>query len=157
MKRKQNKLNHKIFERARNTLISAFPKGIKLAFYVANFKNIEELPVGMRGAGTSGVCELEGENLNMRIYRESGKTNPRYDVDEIRSINREITLLPSKKEIENHHINEEIRDDIMARNQLTAEFVNNGKGELKLNVQPDGTVRTFINFENPTKELIKKC
>jgi hypothetical protein len=92
----------------------------------------------------------------MRIYRSSGKSDPLYDVDEIRAVNKEIINQPSKSEIEDHHINHNIQEDIMRRNQLTVEFIEDGKGGFKPNTQADGTVKAFINFEDPMKEILER-
>ena len=83
----------------------------------------------------------------MRIYRESGEQKPKYDVDEIRCINKQVKIIPNKKEIENHHINCKISEDITKRNQITFEVIEDEKGNLKPNIQKDGTVKALINFE----------
>ncbi|OGZ13841.1 MAG: hypothetical protein A2942_02795 [Candidatus Lloydbacteria bacterium RIFCSPLOWO2_01_FULL_50_20] len=161
MKPRKNKLNHRAFKTAKEALSKAFPQGgIKKAFYIADFKNTKSLPSSMRSVGISAVFEDADGGLNMRIYRPSGKTDPIYDVDETRKVDGEVAHQPAKKEIENHHINHEVPDDIMARNNLTVEFVDDGKGGLRPNTQADGTVKAFINFEDPIevmkKEMLKK-
>ncbi|MDB5244910.1 MAG: hypothetical protein JWN90_15 [Parcubacteria group bacterium] len=157
MKSKKNKYGQKEFQASKDKLEAAFPhQNLKKAFYVADFKNAESLPQSLRTVGLSAVFEVENEELNMRVYRSSGKQYPIYDVDEIRSINKTVIKQPSKKEIEDHHINQEIPDNIMKRNQLTVEFVADGKGGFKPNTQPDGTVKAFINFEDPMGAIRKK-
>lgn len=157
MKPKKNKYGHAELQASKDKLEASFPhQNVKKAFYVADFKNAESLPQGLRAVGLSAVFEVENDELNMRVYRSSGKEYPIYDVDEIRSINKPVVQQPTKKEIEGHHINHEIPDDIMKRNQLTVEFIPDGKGGFKPNTQPDGMVRAFINFEDPMQEILKK-
>lgn len=157
MKKKKNKLAYKSIEDSKNNLKKAFPNtNIKKAFYISDFKNAEPLPISMRSVGLSAVFELQDEELNMRIYRSSGKSDPLYDVDEIRAVNKKIINQPAKSEIENHHINHNIQEDIMERNQLTVEFIEDGKGGFKPNTQVDGTVKAFINFEDPYEKMKRK-
>jgi len=157
MKKKKNKLAYKSIEDSKNNLKKTFPHtNIKKAFYISDFKNAKLLPGGMRSVGLSAVFELYGEELNMRVYRSSGKSDPLYDVDEIRAVNKEVINQPSKSEIENHHINHNIQEDMMKRNQLTVEFIEDGKGGFKPNTQPDGMVKAYINFPDPIEEIKKK-
>jgi len=101
MKQKKNKLVYKLIENSKDNLKQAFPHtNIKKAFYIKDFKNAKPLPNNMRSVGLSAVFELNDEELNMRIYRSSGKSDPLYDVDEIRAVNKEIINQPSKSEIE---------------------------------------------------------
>lgn len=155
MKTKKNKLSYESIEDSKNKLEEAFPHtNIKKPFYISDFKNAKPLPSSMRRVALSAVFELDNEQLNMRVYRSSGKSDPLYDVDEIRAVNKEVVNQPSKREIENHHINHNIQEDIMRRNQLTVEFVEDGKGGFKPNTQADGTVKAFINFEDPIDKIL---
>lgn len=151
--RKRNKFNHKAFDIGLKRLETAVPQGIKKAFYIADIKQSQNLPDSLKAIAVSAVCEYTNGNLDLRVYRHSGEENPLYDVDEYRGVNRTSIDLPDKGEIENHHLNEKIADDIMHRNELTQEFVDDGEGGFKPNVGPDGMVKALINFEDPMEKI----
>ncbi len=150
MKKKENDFNFKAFNNAKEALFRLFPSVDKKAFFISDFKKsgLIKNPKLLNQA-VSGICELVNErlSLSLRIYRGSGKIDPKYDVDEVWDIDKEIKLVPNKGEIDDHHINCEISEDTMKRNQLTVEYVVDKEGNLRPNIQNNGMIKAFINFE----------
>ena len=112
MKKKLNKYNFSNFKNIKKQMENISSGKVKTAFYISDFKNSNIVKNSkLKNSVISGVCEINEEGANLRIYRESKKQNPIYDVDEIRDIDKQIKIIPSKKEIENHHMNCKISED----------------------------------------------
>ena len=158
MKKIENDFDRRsAFDDAKKILERMFPQVSKKAFYINGLKESGVLPVGMTNVAVSAVCEIEGDAVNLRIYRrpETG-SYLQYKVDERRAVNKQISYIPSPRAIENHHLKHQVPEDMMERNHMSVEFIGDGKGGLKPNVQPDGTVKTYINFPDPIEEFLKK-
>jgi hypothetical protein len=157
MKLKHNKkFNPQIFENARVSLELQFPGIQKKAFYIAEAKETAALPAKMREQIDGAVGEIAGDSLRLRTYRLPREASTvRYKIDEIEDVNKILIDYTHHDEIENHYISQDIPDDMMDRNQMTLEYVSDDQGNLRPNVQSDGTIKTYINFPDPTAESIQ--
>jgi len=155
MKKKINKLNRAAIDSLKKQIDQAFPWKGKKAFYVESpdalsVSNSEEY----KRLFVSAVAELRDDGVALRTYHHSEAADPRYDVDEIRNVDKVVVEVPDKEDIEGHHMNADVAENIMERNNIAIEVVPDGKGGAKINVQSDGTVKALINFvENLPKEI----
>lgn len=159
MKKKQNELNHKAFEEARRRVEKAFPYGgVKKGFYIKDLKETGVLG-SMVKVAVSAVVNIVGDSLNLRTYRHPKEpgSDTRYKVDELRGINKNTVELLAGHEVPNHHISHDVPEDMMMHNNMTVEMIGDGQGGLRPNVQPDGMVKTYINFPDPTEEILRKA
>ena len=156
--KKRNKLNPSIFGAAREALEKAFPyQGLKRGFFIKDFKNVDAFPQGMRDKASGAVVESRGSVLTLRVYRDSDEAHLKHDVDEYRAVDRAVIDQPAKGDIENHHITHSQEEDMMARNHMTVEYVSDGKGGIQPNIGPDGMVQTYVNFPDPTEEILRRA
>jgi len=158
MDKRKNDLDHKMFEEMRRRVEEAFPYGVKKGFYIKDFKGASVLG-GMAKVAVSAVVNIVGDSLHLRTYREPKNSiaGVRYKVDERRDINKEEIVVLRGSEVPNHYIAHGVPEDMMANNQMTVEVVYDGKGGLMPNTQPDGMVKAYINFPDPTEQLIKEA
>ncbi len=150
--KKLNKFNFKAFEDTKNTIEQSFPKNLRKGFYIKDFSesSIVNNPK-LRTLAVSGVAEIREDNVNFRIYRRADSGTHLYDVDEIGRINKRLKEVKHPIDIRNHHLNKRISEDIMERNNLTFEAIEDSNGNIKLNTDSKGMVKTFINFEDKIK------
>lgn len=156
-KKKPNNLNKDGIQEIAGQIVSSWPwTSVTKAFYVAD---PDPLNISDSSAFTNNVVsasvEIRDQQTDVRIYRKADEGIHAYDVDEIRAVNAPVVIYPSKPEIENHHLSGTIEEDLMRRNNLSVEVVPDGKGGMKVNVQPDGTVKAFINFERSPEPKAK--
>lgn len=159
MKRKKNELNHEVFEEARRRVEQAFPyTGIKKGFYIKDIKSTGALG-SMLKVAVSAVVNIVGDTLHLRTYRHPKEEGSqiRYKVDELRGVNKYVVEVLAGREVSNHHIEHDVPEDMMAQNNMTFEVVADGEGGLRPNVQPDGTVQAYINFPDPTEEILRQA
>lgn len=157
MKEKKNEFDRKAFEEAWQRVETAIPyNGIKKGFYIADSKSMSVLG-GMAKVAIRAVVNIVGDSLNLRLYRLPKKDEQglRYKVDERRGINKEKIQVLRGSEVLNHHIGHDVSEDMMVHNNITVEVVYDGAGGLKPNVGPDGMVKAYVNFPDPTPEMIK--
>lgn len=150
MKPRLNKHNHEQLNALKTLLEQKYPN-LLVGFYLKNF-NTSSMGIGVMGV--SATFESQGQNLVWRIYRKSDTPQQnQWDVDEMHHVNKPVMYQPSKKDIPNHHINHSIEEDIMRRNQILCEVIQDEAGNFVLNRQADGMVHCFINFESvPNRE-----
>lgn len=147
-----------VFERARLSLERICPYSIPKGFYIKDITKAKVLSKNMIAVAVSGVCEVVGDKLNLRTYRRpTDGALVQYKVDELRGVNKAAIDLPGHEEIEGHYMTQDVPDDMMARNQMTYEFVDDGNGNLVPNTQPDGTVQAYVHFPDPAEEMMKRA
>jgi hypothetical protein len=50
-----------------------------------------------------------------------------------------------------------VPEDIMAHNHIAIEMVPDGAGGLQPNKRPDGMMDVYINFPDPTEQILKRA
>jgi hypothetical protein len=157
VKNKPNKFNIEAFEKSKKVLEAMYPQISRRGFFISNLNEAKVLPEKMKSIAVGAVCEIAGDSLTLRSYRRpKGPSDLSYKVDEYRDVNKEILGLPSHREIKNHHIKHDVPEDMMSRNQMTFEFIFDGEGDLRPNIQPNGMITAYVNFPDPTVETIKE-
>jgi hypothetical protein len=148
-KRKVNKLDPANIQQVADQITKAWPySGVKTAFYINDpepLKLTDSKTFRENFAGAVG--EVRADSVNLRIYRDADEGEHDFDVDEIRGANKVLVTQPAKTQIEDHHLTGTLPVDLMNRNNLSVEAVSDGRGGMRLNIRPDGTVPAFINFE----------
>lgn len=155
-KKKPNTLNRTAIQQLQEQIVTAWPwTSVAKGFYIEN-----PTPLGVsestafKDVVVGAAVELRGDQAHVRIYRKPDAGDKHnYDVDEIRGATGPLVTVSSKPDIDDHHLTGTIPDDLMRRNNLTVEVVPDGEGGMKLNVQPDGLVKAFINFEDPPRPI----
>lgn len=152
MKKSYNKLKFKSLDDLRNYLQKSYPS-LSVAFYLHNFPNSSIKTSNIEDISYH-VFEVDGDELIWKTYRKSDTpvTND-WDVDQINSVNKQVRFTPDKKDIPDHHINGKPEDNIMKRNHMTFEVIEDQNGNFLLNRKADGLIRTFINIEEPPARL----
>src|SRR3989344_114140 len=159
MKPKRNKLNPEVFEKARERVKTAFPyEGLKMGFFTNDPAGASVFG-GIAKVAKTVLMNIVGDSVNIRAYREPKEqsTGVLYKVDEYRGVNRAGVVKPKGAETPDHHLRHDIEKNMMEQNNMTVEVVPDGHGGLKPNVQPDGMVRAYINFHDPTEEIVQRA
>lgn len=157
MERKRNKLNPKVFEEAAQRFKSVFPyEGIKMGFYSDDPQGASVFG-GIAKVAKTVLMSISGNSINIRAYREPKQSvkGVLFKVDEYRNVDQPIIEQLDGSEVLNHHIGHNAYEDMMTQNQMTFESVPDGAGGLKPNIRPDGTVKTYVNFPDPTSEMLR--
>lgn len=160
MKRRANDdLNPSVFGEALQRVKNAFPYGgINLGFFTHDPAGASVFG-GIAKTAKSVLMSIRGDSVDIRAYREPKIPNATvlYKVDETRGANKAVVVIPEGHEIPDHHISHDIQEDMMRQNNMSVEMVPDGKGGLMPNVQPDGTVEAYINFPDPTEEILRRA
>jgi hypothetical protein len=158
MKAKRNKLNPQVFEKARERVKAAFPyDNVKMGFFTNDPAGASVFG-GIAKVAKTVLMNIVGDSVDIRAYREptDHNTSVLYKVDEYRGVNQASVVKPRGSQVPNHHILHDVPEDMMEQNNMTVEVVPDGVGGLKPNVQPDGTVKAYINFPDPTEEMLRR-
>jgi hypothetical protein len=159
VKPKRNKLNPQVFEDALQRVKAAFPyEGLKMGFFTNDPAGASVFG-GIAKVAKSVLMNIDGNSVNIRSYREPKEQNTSvlYKVDEYRHVNQPSVIKPRGSQVSDHHIKHDVAEDFMAQNNMTVEVVPDGQGGLRPNVQPDGMVKTYVNFPDPTEEMLRNA
>jgi len=159
MKPRKSKLNPQVFEEARQRIKTAFPyEGLKIGFFTNDPAGAGVFG-GIAKVAKTVLMNIVDGSVNIRAYREPTEQNTGilYKVDEYRDVNHMDIIKPRGSRVPNHHIKHNVPDDMMEQNNMSVEIVPDGRGGLKPNVQPDGMVKTYVNFPDPTKEILRSA
>lgn len=147
MKRKLNPYDYQQFNKLKEQLEREFPHIKEIGFYLKDFRDSSMATTALAASAT---FEFHGPDICWRIYRRSDTPEENiWDVDQVNYINRRVVEFPSKKDIVGHHISYSIEEDIMNRNRMLFEVVEDENGNFFLNKNSQNLVNTFINFEKP--------
>lgn len=158
MKQKRNKLDKEVFEDARKSVKAAFPhEGIKIGFFTHDVPGASVFG-GIAKVAKSALMTIVGDSVNIRAYREPTQSilGVRYKVDEYQGVNQSSVVKFPGSQVSNHYIPHNIEKDMIEQNNMSVEVVPDGHGRLKPNVQPDGMVKAYINFPDPTEEILRR-
>ena len=145
MKKAYNKLKFQSLDDLKN-LQKSYPN-LSIAFYLQKFLSFS---ISNSADISYHVFEVHGEELVWRTYRKSDTPEANdWDVDQINSINKQVKFIPNKKDISDHHISGKPEENIMKRNNMTFEVVEDKNGNFLLNRKPNSLIKAFINFEEP--------
>ena len=102
---------------------------------------------------------IDGNSVNIRAYRKPTEQNTSvlYKVDEYHGVNQPSVIKPRGSQVADHHIKHDVPEDFMAQNNMSVEVVPDGRGGLRPNVQPDGMVKVYVNFPDPTEEMLRRA
>ncbi|MDE2218724.1 MAG: hypothetical protein KGJ58_04785 [Patescibacteria group bacterium] len=159
MKPRRNKLNSEVFEKARERVKAAFPyDNVKMGFFTNDPAGASVFG-GIAKVAKTVLMNIVGDSVNIRAYREPTKQNTSvlYKVDEYRGVNQDSVVKPRGSQVSDHHIQHDVPEDMMKQNNMSIEVVPDGAGGLKPNVQPDGMVKAYINFPDPTEEMLRRA
>lgn len=159
MKPRRNKLDPQVFEEAQRRVKTAFPYGgLKIGFFTNDPAGASVFG-GIAKVAKTVLMNIVGDSVNIRAYRKPTKqsTSVLYKVDEYRGVNQASVVKPRGSQVPNHHILHDVPEDMMEQNNMTVEVVPDGVGGLKPNVQPDGMVKAYINFPDPTEEMLRRA
>jgi len=159
MKPRRNKLNPQVFEEARQRVKAAFPyEGLKMGFFTNDPAGASVFG-GIAKVAKTVLMNIVGDSVNIRAYREPTEQSASilYKVDEYRGVNQTSMIKPRGSQVPNHHIKHDVPEDMMEQNNMSIEVVPDGLGGLKPNVQPDGMVNTYVNFPDPTAEILRRA
>ena len=150
MKPKLNPHNFKQLDELKKKIDSLYP-GRLAGFYLKDYTSSS---MALTPMAISATFESDGPSLVWRIYRKSDTPEKNaWDVDQINSVNKEVMYIPKKSEITDHHINHSIEQDIMRRNEMLFEVVQDKEGNFVINTNDNGLAPCIINFEEvPTRD-----
>ena len=152
--RKENRYPFPKIEVIKKSIEAAFPQEIKLGFYIKDFKSSSFAGNSrLKNSLASGVVIMRDDIATLRSYRKADSGNHQFDVDETEAINKKIKIVKKPRDIKDHHLNTSIPEDIMSTNNITLEVIEDSDGNLKLNINKDGTVKALVNFPDPRKLL----
>jgi|GEM_PF-5300167 len=144
MRPRLNKFHYVQLDAIKKDIERRFPNLI-VGFYLKDF---HKSSMAVNADTASSIFESHGEDLVWRLYRKSDTPDKNiWDVDQVNSINKPIKHVLSKSEIPAHHIDHTIEEDIMKRNQMLFEVVEDEDGNFRLNTNEKGLVECYINFE----------
>ncbi len=150
MNPRKNKNNKDEFEKIRKQISILFPQKIKLGFYIQNYKDSRGVKnQKLKNVLASGVAFIEGDQVDFRQYRHADKGTHQFDVDEIEGINKDYVMVKSKNDIQDHHLDKSIPDDLMSKRNLVLEVIEDKDGTFRLNSDGNGMVRAYISFPDP--------
>jgi len=159
MKPKRNKLNPQVFEKARERVKAAFPyDNVKMGFFTNDPAGASVFG-GIAKVAKTVLMNIVGDSVTIRAYRKPTEQNTSvlYKVDEYQGVNQASVVKPRGSQVPDHHIKHDVPEDMMKQNNMTVEVVPDGVGGLKPNVQPDGMVKAYINFPDPTEEILRRA
>jgi len=155
MKNKKSKINIEIFEKAKEKLLNIFPQVSKKSFYVSNFKDSKVFPNKETNTYEAVVGDVTRNPLILRAYRKNKdkkKSSILYKVDELNTHTKRWRQ--THKKIKDHGIKHSVFDDMMKQSEMTVDFISDdGGGNLKPNIQPNGMVNVYVNFPDPMEEI----
>ena len=159
MKPRRNKLDKEVFEDARKDVKAAFPyEGIKMGFFTHDPAGASVFG-GIAKVAKSVLMTIVGDSVNIRAYREPTQSTlgVRYKVDEYQGVNQASVVKLHGSQVPNHYIPHDIEKEMIDQNNMSVEVVPDGQGRLKPNVQPDGMVKAYVNFPDPTEEILRQA
>lgn len=159
MKPKRNKLDKEVFEEARKEVKAVFPyEGIKIGFFTHDSAGASVFG-GIAKVAKSVLMTIIGDSVNIRAYREpvSSIKGVLYKVDEYHGANHSKLVKLPGSDVPNHYIPHDIEKDMIEQNNMSVEVVPDGYGRLMPNVQSDGMVKAYVNFPDPTEEMLRRA
>lgn len=146
MKPKFNPYKYKQLDALKRHIEKQYPS-LLVGFFIKDFPSSSMATTPL---AVSATFEVYDDGLARRVYRKSDTPDSNvWDVDQINAINKQVKLVPKKSETLGHHISHTIEKDIMKRNHMLFEVVENEHGDFILNTDDNGLVKCFINFEEP--------
>lgn len=103
----------------------------------------------------SASVELVGGSVNLRMYRV-GSGGPTYKIDTISGVDKGLSYIVPKSEFD-HYIYTNIPENIMGRNNISIKFDVDKNGNFVPKVDENGMLEAFINFPDPTEEILKRA
>jgi len=113
---------------------------------------------GIAKVAESVLMNIVGDAVNIRAYRKpvGSVQGVLLKVDEYQGVNTESIVKLPGSEVMNHYIYHDASNDMMDQNHMTIEVVPDGNGGLKPNVQSNGMVKAYVNFPDPTEEILRQ-
>lgn len=159
MKPRRNKLKPEVFEEARKDVKASFPyEVVRIGFFTHDPAGASVFG-GIAKVAKSVLMTIVGDSVNIRAYREpvSSVEGVLYKVDEYHGVNHANVIKIPGSQVPNHYIPHDIEKDMIEQNNMSVEVVPDGHGNLKPNVQPDGMVKAYVNFPDPTEEILRQA
>ena len=154
MKKARYNKNPKIFADLNGKIKAMFPQGnMKLGMHTeaSNLYSIGYIKNKNMYAVSASV-ELEGDDVNLRIFRPGADEGPTYKIDMITSVNKTISRISPKSDFD-HYIYTDIPENIMGRNNISVKFILDNDGNLVPKRDENGMLEAFINFPDPFQDL----